>query len=64
MYVEEEVVEEVEEVEEEEEEDGNDQYTIPNGNQELELWDWHHATLDLYSSKYNLFCYLQKYWHN
>ncbi|KAG2216291.1 hypothetical protein INT45_008864 [Circinella minor] len=64
MYVEEEVVEEVEEVEEEEEEDGNDQYTIPNGNQELELWDWHYAMLDMYSNKYNLFRYLQKYWHN
>ncbi|KAG2219254.1 hypothetical protein INT45_009862 [Circinella minor] len=47
MYVEEDVVEEVEE---DEDEDGNDQYTIPNANQELELWDWHHATLDLYSS--------------
>ena len=55
MYVEEDIVEEAEE--DEDITDG-DQYTILNGNQEIELWDWHHTTLEMYSSKYSLFHYL------
>ncbi|KAI9247956.1 hypothetical protein BDA99DRAFT_591565 [Phascolomyces articulosus] len=47
-----------------EEQPKQNQYTIPGGNKDLELWDWHESTVDKYFTEFNLLHYLKKYWHN